>query len=164
MGTKEPTRAWRNHHALVTVGTLVSTADHEPAPHVHTMTQARADPYLRASTSRSSRLARAAWNLAWVLLFRPSPRPAHGWRAFLLRLFGARAGTGCHIHPGARVWAPWNLECEDTVAIADGVEIYNPSRVHLGSHSVISQQAYLCGATHEVHDPEFRMVSAPITV
>src|SRR5262249_14877546 len=88
----------------------------------------------------------------------------HAWRAFLLRLFGARVGARCHIYPGARIWAPWNLECEDTVAVADAAEIYNPSRVRLGSHSIISQQAYLCGATHDLRDPEFGMISAPITI
>lgn len=135
-----------------------------PASKLHSMAPARADPYLRASTSRAGRAARAAWSIVWLLLFRPSPRPAHAWRAFLLRLFGARVGATCHIYPGVRIWAPWNLECEDTVAVADGAEIYNPSRVRLGSHSVVSQQAYLCGATHDLDDPEFAMISAPITV
>lgn len=122
------------------------------------------DPYLRPNTSARSRLSRACWAFAYVLLFRPSPRPLHAWRAFLLRLFGARLGPHSRIYPRARIWAPWNLVCEDTVCIADDAEIYNPATVTLRSHSIISQQAYLCGATHDYEDPAFPMIWAPITI
>jgi putative colanic acid biosynthesis acetyltransferase WcaF len=124
----------------------------------------RDDPYLRPHTQLADRFARAAWNAVWTVLFRPSPRPLHAWRRLLLRCFGARIGKGCHIYPGARIWAPWNLQCEDVVGIADGAEIYNPSPVRLGSHSVVSQQAYLCGATHDLSDAGFAMISAPIEI
>jgi putative colanic acid biosynthesis acetyltransferase WcaF len=59
---------------------------------------------------RSSLARRVAWNLVWVLLYRPSPTPLHGWRRMLLRLFGAEIGAGAHPYPSARIWAPWNLE------------------------------------------------------
>ncbi len=122
------------------------------------------DPYLRPASTLGNRAARALWGLAWLLLIRPSPRPLHRWRAFILRCFGARLGDNCHIYPSARIWAPWNLVCDEAVAIADGAEIYNPKPVHLGSHSIVSQQAYLCGATHDLDGPNFPMISAPIRV
>ena len=114
--------------------------------------------------SLSNKVARTLWGMVYVLLFRTSPRPMHAWRALLLRLFGAKLGPGCHIYPKARIWAPWLLQCEDVVAIADDAIIYNPSMVILGSHSTISQQAYLCGATHDYDDPRFPMISKPITL
>lgn len=77
----------------------------------------------------------------------------------LLRLFGAKMGSGCHFYPSGKVWAPWNLVCEDCCTLADGAEIYNPSPIYLESHCVISQQAYVCGATHDYNDPEFPMIS-----
>ena len=122
------------------------------------------DPYLAASFSTRNRIARWVWGVVYVLLFRISPRPMHAWRAFLLRCFGARLGPSCHIYPGARIWAPWNLVCGDAAAVADEAVIYNPARVVLGSHSIVSQQAYLCGATHDYDDPRFPLVAAPIDV
>ncbi|WP_245479027.1 putative colanic acid biosynthesis acetyltransferase [Rubrivivax rivuli] len=122
------------------------------------------DPYLVPSTSLRSRAGRALWSVVWLMLFRTSPRPAFAWRAALLRLFGAQLGPNCHIYPAARVWAPWLLVCEDAVCIADEAVVYNPAGVHLGSHCVISQQAYLCGAGHDVDDPAFPMVSRHIEV
>jgi len=82
----------------------------------------------------------------------------------LLRAFGAHVGTRCHFYPGAKVWAPWNLRCEDRVTFADGAEIYNPSPIFFGSHAIVSQGAYVCGATHLYNEPEFRMVTLPMNI
>jgi putative colanic acid biosynthesis acetyltransferase WcaF len=122
------------------------------------------DPYLKANTSLNNKLLRVAWSITCALLFSPSPRPMHGWRAGLLRMFGAKIGPGCHIYPKARIWAPWNLRCDDVVAIADGAEIYNPELIELKSHAIVSQGAYLCGASHDLRDPSFPMISGPIVV
>lgn len=123
-----------------------------------------ADPYLQPQTSFGNRAARAIWGVAYWLLFRPSPRPLHAWRAALLRCFGARIGADCHIYPGCRIWAPWNLRCGSVVAIADRAEIYNVWPVALDSHATISQQAWLCTAGHDIDDPGFPMNGAPIRV
>lgn len=127
---------------------------------VHNLaTNREENPYHRASFSLRNRLARSLWRLVYLILYRPSPRPLHAWRAMLLRLFGARLGPGCHFYPAGKVWAPWNLVCEDCCTLADGAEIYNPSPVFLGSHCILSQQAYLCGATHDYNHPDFPMIS-----
>jgi putative colanic acid biosynthesis acetyltransferase WcaF len=123
-----------------------------------------ADPYLQAQTSLRSRVMRTLWGVCYLFLFRPSPRPFHAWRAMLLRGFGAKLGRNCHIYPGCRIWAPWNLVCGDVVAIADGAEIYNPWTVTLGSHATISQQAFLCTASHDIDNAAFPMIGAPIIV
>lgn len=120
------------------------------------------NPYHRASFSRRHRLARLLWQSVYLLFYRLSPRPLHAWRSLLLRLFGARMGPGCHFYPSGRVWAPWNLICEDCCTLGDGAEIYNPSPVYLESHCILSQQAYVCGATHDFNDPDFPMISYPM--
>jgi putative colanic acid biosynthesis acetyltransferase WcaF len=120
------------------------------------------DPYLSSRYSLANRARRQLWSLCWIFLYRPSPRIAHAWRAMLLRLFGARLGPKCHFYPASRVWAPWNLVCEDTVLVADGAELYNPSAMVLASHAIVSQGAYLCGATHDYNDPAFPVVSYPM--
>src|SRR5262245_11835781 len=123
-----------------------------------------ADPYLMPSTSLRNRAARAFWGIAHLLLIRFTPRPMHAWRAAVLRLFGAKLGPNCRIYPHARIHSPWNLHCEDAVFIANDAEVYNPAPMHLGSHAVISQGSYLCGATHDPDDPEFRKISIPMTI
>jgi putative colanic acid biosynthesis acetyltransferase WcaF len=126
--------------------------------------QPQADPHLQPSFSFSNRARRAIWNLCYALFFRTSPRPFHAWRAMLLKLFGARLAPNCHFYPKCRVWAPWNLVCEDAVGVGNDAELYNPSLLTIGSHAVISQGAYLCGATHLYNEPSFRLVSFPMRI
>lgn len=122
------------------------------------------DPYANSAFSLSNRFARFLWWVVWFFLFRPSPRPFFAWRRNLLRLFGSEIGKGVAIYSGVTIWAPWNLICEDMVAIANGVNIYNPSIVKLCSHAIVSQDAYLCGASHDYNHSDFPLYSKPIEV
>ena len=117
------------------------------------------DPYLRPAFVASDRVRRLVWNVCRALLYRPSPRPMHAWRAFLLRCFGAKMGPGCKFYPGSKVWAPWNLVCAELVTAADGAEIYNPAPMRFGSHAILSQEAFVCGATHDYDDPRFPLLA-----
>jgi putative colanic acid biosynthesis acetyltransferase WcaF len=117
------------------------------------------DPYLRPSFSFGDRARRGLWNACWLIMYRPSPRPLHGWRSMLLRMFGAKMGSDCHFYPASRVWAPWNLNCADQVTLADGAEIYNPVPIYLGSHAIVSQGAYICGATHDFDSAAFPLLA-----
>ncbi len=125
---------------------------------------AASDPYQRPAFSREDRLRRLVWHVGWLVLYRLSPRPIHAWRSMVLRAFGATIGPGCHFYPGAKIWAPWNLVCEDNVTAGDEAEIYNPAPMRIGSHAVISQGAYLCGATHDFNDPRFPLQAYAMTL
>jgi len=122
------------------------------------------DPYLRPAFSIQDRLRRLAWNICWSLFYRLSPRPLHSWRVLLLRTFGAKMGPNCHFYPASRVWAPWNLVCADLVAAGDGAEIYNPAPMRFGSHAILSQGAYICGATHDFDDPGFPLLAYSMVI
>ena len=118
----------------------------------------------RSTFSFGNRAARQVWNLVWLLLFRPTPRLFHAWRRFLLRVFGARIGPGAHVYAGAKIWAPWNLTLGREAAIADGADIYNADRIEIGDYAVVSQGAYLCGASHDYESWDFPLIAAPIVV
>jgi len=111
-----------------------------------------------------SRILRLAWGVAWALLYRPSPRLLHGWRRFLLRLFGAKVAPTAHPYPRCRIFAPWNLTMGDYSCLADDVDCYSVASISLGAHSVVSQHAHLCGATHDFESPEFTLLPRPIAI
>ncbi|CAN5701829.1 hypothetical protein BH10ACI4_BH10ACI4_38570 [soil metagenome] len=130
----------------------------------HISAESAADPYLRPAFSVNDRVRRLAWGICWSIFYRFSPRPFHGWRSLLLKAFGAKMGPNCHFYPGSKVWAPWNLICADQVTAADGAEIYNPAPMTFGSHAILSQGAYLCGATHDFDDPGFPLLAYAMRV
>ena len=83
---------------------------------------------------------------------------------FSAALLRRQAGPALSFLSESRVWAPWNLLCADGVSLGDEAEIYNPSPVTMGSHAIVSQQAYICGATHDYNDPSFPLISFPMSL
>lgn len=118
----------------------------------------------RSPHSPGNRLVRALWGAAWLLLFRPTPRPFHPWRRFLLRLFGATLHATARVYPSARIWLPSNLTMDRRACIGDHVEVYNVDRIIIGAHATVSQFSHLCTATHDHDDPSHPLVTSPITL
>jgi putative colanic acid biosynthesis acetyltransferase WcaF len=114
--------------------------------------------------SLSNRAARAIWNVVWLLLVRPMPgKPGfHTWTRLWLRVFGARLASSAIVHPSVRVWAPWNLDMGVGACIGPHVDCYDVAPIRIGDHVTVSQRAFLCSASHDIDDPEFLLVSAPI--
>ncbi len=104
------------------------------------------------------------WWLIEATLFRPSPQIAYGWRRFLLRLFGARVGRSARIRPSAHVTYPWKVTIGDHVWIGDGTTLYSLGEIRIGANSVISQNCYLCAASHDFTKPEFPIFARTVTV
>lgn len=125
----------------------------------HISADSAPDPYNRPAFSLGNRLRRLFWNICWLLFYRTSPRPFHPWRSMILRSFGAKVGANCHFYPSSRVHSPWNLVCDSEVTAGDDVELYNPAPLHLGSHVIISQGAYICGATHSFDEADFPLLT-----
>jgi putative colanic acid biosynthesis acetyltransferase WcaF len=114
--------------------------------------------------SLGNKFARAMWNLVWLLLYRPSPIVLHGWRRFLLRLFGAKVSHSAHPYPSSRVWAPWNLQMGDHSCLSHYVDCYCVDKITLGAHSTVSQYSFLCTASHDYTDPFMPLVTGPIMI
>ena len=115
--------------------------------------------------SFASKLKRLLWDVVYVLFFRSMPRSrAMGWKRFLLRLFGARIGKGVRIESNATFWAPWNVTIGDNSWIGGGARLYAVDRITIGANVVISQDADICTASHDITSPIFELITNPITI
>ena len=120
------------------------------------------DPYMRPQFTLQNKVYRFCWGMCWLMLCRWTPKPLHNWRIWVLRRFGAKIGKRNVVYPNCKIWAPWLLETDDYVTIGPGVEIYNPGGLKLGNHCILSQDSYLCGATHDYNSAEFTYVKKRI--
>lgn len=114
--------------------------------------------------STRNKLGRVIWWFVYALLFRPSPRIAHSWRCFLLKLMGAHVGRSVKVNPSCRIWAPWLLSLGDESAVSHEADCYNVAPIRIGAHATVSQRAFLCTASHDPADPHMRLTSAPIHI
>lgn len=114
--------------------------------------------------NRKDKLRRWIWSVVWLVLYRPSPVPLHGWRIALLRLFGARVASGSWPYPSARIWAPWNLTMEHRSCLGPGVECYSAASIILRQGVTVSQRAVLCAAGHDPRDPTFALKVGSIEI
>ncbi len=120
---------------------------------------------MRSPYGLLNKSVRGLWALVWLLLFRPTPRVGfHGWRVFLLRIFGAKIGSNCEVYPSCRIWAPWNLTMNDFSVLSDDVDCYCQAPIKLGIHSRVSQYSYLCSASHDYEVLPMTMILGPITI
>lgn len=90
--------------------------------------------------------------------------PGSKMRVALLRLFGARIGSGVVIKPSVAVKFPWNLEIGDHVWIGERVWIDNLAKVRIGSHSCVSQGVYLCTGSHDWTSTGFDLITRDIVI
>lgn len=68
------------------------------------------------------------------------------------------------IKPYVLVKFPWNLEIGDHVWIGERVWIDNLAKVRIGSHSCVSQGAYLCTGGHDWSRVSFDLITRPIDI
>lgn len=100
------------------------------------------------------------WRLVNAVLFRIVN---NGWRQSLLRLFGAKLKGGL-VYCTVKVYAPWNLEVGHWTVLGPRVEIYNKAKVRLGDNVIISQDAFICTASHDITSDRMDLVTKPITI
>ena len=104
------------------------------------------------------------WWLVQGVLFPLSLHPCNRFRVWLLKLFGAKIGQGVVIRPTARFTYPWKINIGDYSWIGDDVVLYSLDRIAIGNNCVISQKSYLCTGSHDLRDPAFKLITAPITI
>ena len=111
-----------------------------------------------------NKFTEAIWYLFKILFFlNPIPFPQK-FKAFLLRLFGAKVGKGTVIKPRVNIHMPWKLEIGDNTWIGEEAFILNFEPIKIGSNVCISQRAFLCGGNHNYRDPAFGYRNGPITI
>ena len=115
-------------------------------------------------TPRREVLRRWLWLAVQSTLFRWSPRPLHGFRAALLRLFDAEITGPVVIFPTARVTYPWRLTLAPRSMVGPYVNLYNLAPIRLEYGANLSQYCHLCAGTHDFTRWSMPLVAQPIVI
>ena len=118
----------------------------------------------KPSFSLSHRIHRAVWNVTWLFLASWTPPPLHAWRRFLLRLFGAKIAPSARIYGSTKIWYPPNLTMGAYSVIGWGALVYSQGKIELEDFAVVSQRSHLCTGSHDIDDPNFQLITAPILI
>ena len=108
--------------------------------------------------------ARALWTLVQNSLWLIAWKRIYFLRPALLRVFGADVAWRVQIAGSVKVYFPWRLSIGGDTAIGPGVNFYNLGYLRIGSRVVISQNAYLCGGTHDHSRVNYPLICAPIAI
>jgi len=94
------------------------------------------------------------------------PRPFHGFRTRLLRLFGADIPSPGQVvvFPTARITLPWKLTLAPRSMVGRNVTLYNLARVTLRRGANLSQNCHLCAGSHDFNRWDMPLVTAPIVI
>ncbi|MFL9865165.1 putative colanic acid biosynthesis acetyltransferase [Paraburkholderia fungorum] len=100
--------------------------------------------------ARRGALIELIWFVVEACVINNKLLPLSSVRVALLRLFGAKIGTGCRfVHP-LRVKSPWNLEVGDNCWFGVDVWLYNQALIRIGSNVCISQGTFLSAGSHDM--------------
>ena len=116
--------------------------------------------------SLKSKIARAAWNVVWLILFRPTPRGNlfRPWRIALLKLFGAKVEWTSNVLPSCRIWQPWKLTMGAYACLSEDVDCYTVDAIVVGDQATVSQGTKLCTASHEISSKIMELTTKPISI
>lgn len=106
----------------------------------------------------------AVWYIIKMVFFLSAfPFPGK-LKVILLRIFGAKIGSGLVIKPRVNIHFPWKLVLGNNVWLGEEVFILNFERVEIGNNVCISQRSFLCGGNHDFRIPSFPYRNGPITL
>lgn len=114
--------------------------------------------------SKREYLVRALWAVAqqtvWKVLWHKLPM----LRSMLLRLFGAKLEGSSLFRGSVSILRPHGLRIGRHVALGPRSFVYNLANVSIGDNSVISQDVYLCGGSHDYSRPDLPLIRSNIDI
>jgi putative colanic acid biosynthesis acetyltransferase WcaF len=104
------------------------------------------------------------WWIIQATIFAWSPDFLYPFRAWLLRLFGAKLGKNVRIRPTAKITYPWKLSVGNDVWIGHDSIIYNLANISIGSNVALAHKVYLCTGSHDITKVTFDIEARPINI
>jgi acetyltransferase-like isoleucine patch superfamily enzyme len=90
--------------------------------------------------------------------------PFHHFRRFVYRVAGVKIGKGSTIHMGVRFYDPRNIVIGEDTIVGEFAVLDGRSKLTIGNHVDIASEVMIYNSQHDVNDPHFAPVDAPVTI
>lgn len=90
--------------------------------------------------------------------------PFWGWRKFIYGLAGIKIGQGSKIHVFCRFFEPKNIEIGEDTLVGEFAFLDGRAKLRIGNHTDIASQVLIYNSEHQVNDPQFKAVEAPVEI
>lgn len=90
--------------------------------------------------------------------------PSHAVRNFFFRLAGIKIGKHSTFHVGAKFYYPKNISLGEGSIVGYGAFIDGREKVTIGSHTDIASEVMIYNSEHNLTDPKFTAISAPVYI
>jgi putative colanic acid biosynthesis acetyltransferase WcaF len=112
----------------------------------------------------SSVVKRVLWYYVNALFLKTSLLPSNSFKAFLLRIFGAKIGKSLIIKPGVNIKYPWHLTIGDHTWLGENVWIDSLVPVTIGNNVCISQGAVILTGSHNYKKTSFDLITLSVVL
>lgn len=122
------------------------------------------EKYEEKNIPLKERIRQKIWILLSFFIFKPfSGIIFNKYRILVLKIFGARIGKGSIIYASVYIPAPWNLKTGTFCCLGPHVKLHIDKTI-IGDKVTVSQRAYLCSGSHNIHYKNKPFVSFPIKI
>lgn len=90
--------------------------------------------------------------------------PSHHFRRLFYRIFGIKIGRGSTIHMGLKLYNPFNIEIGEDSIIGEDTVLDGRDKLTIGNHVDIASEVMIYNAKHDVKDPSFKAIRAPVKI
>ncbi|HRN71103.1 MAG TPA: acyltransferase [Candidatus Woesebacteria bacterium] len=85
-------------------------------------------------------------------------------RMFFYILFGVQVGKNSIINMRARIYDPRNISIGSDTIIGEGATLDGRVELSIGSHVDIASEVMIYNAEHNINDPTFKAIDAPVVI
>lgn len=90
--------------------------------------------------------------------------PSHHFRRFFYRLAGMEIGKGSTLHMRARFYNPFNIKIGEGSIVGEDAVLDGRDKLTIGNHVDIASEVMIYNAEHDVRDPNFSAICAPVII
>lgn len=85
-------------------------------------------------------------------------------RPLILRAFGTRCPLKVMCFGSTWIERPWDLALDEWVTLGPRVTLYNLGHLSISARTILSQDVYVCGGTHDYNDPKYPLLRTDMSI